>query len=282
MKGAILGDIAGSAYEFHNTKDYNFPMFAAGSDITDDSLMTWAVARWLMEDPDHTGGRLAQIMEEIGRRYPNPVGGYGAMFGIWLFSRDKRDYGSWGNGSAMRVSPVGWAFGTLEETERVAGISAAVSHSHPEGIKGAQAVADAVWMARNGRTKEEIRSFIGERFGYDLHRSWEDIRRTYGWEASCQKTVPEALVAFLDSTDFEDALRKAISMGGDSDTVGAITGAVAEAFYGGVPDGMWKTAEARCPELASDFVPAFGKWVAENSARTAGGRKAPDAASTGR
>ena len=261
MIGAFIGDIVGSAYEFCNTKDYNFEIFKSGSSFTDDSIMTVAVARWLMEDPGHTRKALCNIMEEQGHKYPCPVGGYGTMFNTWLHSADKTPYNSWGNGSAMRVSPVGWAFDTLEETERVAEMSASVTHNHPEGIKGAQATAAAIWMARHGSTREEIRSYIETRFGYDLSRSWEYLHDTYDWEDSCQKTVPEAIIAFLESTDFEDAIRKAVSMGGDSDTIGAITGSIAEAFYGGVPDWMRAKAEEIFPEGACDLLKEFMAFV---------------------
>lgn len=261
MIGAFIGDIVGSAYEFHNTKDYNFEIFKAGSSYTDDSIMTVAVARWLLEDPGQTQDSLKRIMEEQGRKYPHPAGGYGCLFQCWLHAANKVPYNSWGNGSAMRVSPVGWAFDTLAETERVAELSASVTHNHPEGIKGAQATAAAIWMARHGSTREEIRSYIETRFGYDLSRSWDYLHDTYGWEDSCQKTVPEAIIAFLDSTDFEDAIRKAVSMGGDSDTIGAITGSIAEAFYGGVPGWMRTKAEEIFPEGAGEFLKDFMTWA---------------------
>lgn len=254
MLGAITGDTVGSVYEFHNTKDYDFTLFLSESGYTDDSVMTMAIAYWLLKDKGHTYQGLEDSMVLFGQNCPCPMGGYGSGFYRWLFfphdlwqfddrygespyeSRTGRHpYGSFGNGSAMRVSSVGWFFDTIEETERVAHISAAITHNHPEGIKGAQATAAAIFLARTGKTKEEIRDYIEKTYGYDLHRTWAYWHPIYGWEDSCQGTVPQAIIAFLDSTDFEDAIRKAVSLGGDSDTLACITGGIAEAFYGGVP-----------------------------------------------
>lgn len=267
MLGAIIGDAVGSAYEFHNTKDYNFKLFLSESDYTDDSVMTMAVASWLLSDPDHTYQKLEDTMLFFAGNCPCPMGGYGTGFYYWLFrpsqlrSFDSRygespyrsksgrhPYGSFGNGSAMRVSAVGWFFDTLEETERVAAISAAITHNHPEGVKGAQATAAAIFLARTGKTKEEIRDYIEKTYGYDLHKTWEDWHPVYGWESSCQGTVPQAIIAFLDSTDFEDAIRKAVSLGGDSDTLACITGGIAEAFYKEVPKAMADRVLSRFPE----------------------------------
>ena len=255
MLGAIVGDTIGSAYEFDNTKDYNFTLFLGESGYTDDSIMTMAVAYWLLHDKEHTYQGLEDIMVEFGHKCPCPMGGYGGGFHVWLFhpsdlydygegeqpyisSTGRHPYGSWGNGSAMRASAVGWFFDTLEETERVATISAAITHNHPEGIKGAQATAAAIYMARNGATKEEIREYISSKYDYDLSKTWEYWHQIYHWESSCQGTVPQAMIAFLDSTDFEDAMRKAVSLGGDSDTLACITGGIAEAFYKKVPKYM--------------------------------------------
>ena len=250
MLGAIIGDTVGSAYEFHNTKDYDFTLFLGNSAYTDDSVMTMAVAYWLLKDKGYSYQGLEDAMLLFGNNCPCPMGGYGGGFYRWLFQPDalkrygatpyesktgRHPYGSWGNGSAMRVSPVGWFFDTLEETERVAAISAAITHNHPEGIKGAQATAASVFLARSGKTKEEIRSYIEDAYGYDLHKSWEYWHPIYGWEDSCQGTVPQAIIAFLDSSDFEDAIRKAVSLGGDSDTLACITGGIAEAFYKEIP-----------------------------------------------
>ncbi|MBR6348906.1 MAG: ADP-ribosylglycohydrolase family protein, partial [Spirochaetales bacterium] len=238
MIGAIIGDTVGSVYEFNNTKDYDFILFNSESGYTDDSVMTMAVASWLLKDKKLTYQGLEDTMVEFGENCPCPMGGYGTGFYRWLFSPDRlwqfddrygespyrsktgrHPYGSYGNGSAMRVSAVGWFFDTLEETERVAAISAAITHNHPEGIKGAQATAASIFLARTGKTKEEIRDYVEKTYGYDLHKSWEYWHPLYGWEDSCQGTVPQAIIAFLDSTDFEDAIRKAVSLGGDSDTL---------------------------------------------------------------
>ena len=267
MLGAIIGDTVGSCYEFHNTKDYDFRLFWRYSDYTDDSVMTMAVAKWLLSDPSHSFEALEDAMVKIANEYSCPMGGYGGGFRTWLFhpwdlyaydgdggvppyhsAEGRHPYGSWGNGSAMRVSAVGWFFDTLEETERVAGISAAITHDHPEGIKGAQATAAAIWMARNGKSKEEIREYLVRRFGYDLHQTWEYWHPIYRWDSSCQGTVPQAIIAFLDSTDFEDAIRKAVSLGGDSDTLACITGGIAEAFYKEVPRFMADEIMNRLPE----------------------------------
>ena len=257
MLGAIIGDTVGSVYEFDNTKDYNFTLFTGESGFTDDSVMTMAVAWWLLHDKEHRYQGLEDTMVEFGRNCPCPNGGYGGGFYRWLFLPDDlyqfdtrygdspyesktghHPYGSYGNGSAMRVSAVGWFFDSLEETERVAGISAAITHNHPEGIKGAQATAAAIFLARTGKTKEEIRDYIEETYGYDLHKSWEYWHPIYDWEDSCQGTVPPAMIAFLDSENFEDAIRKAVSLGGDSDTLACITGGIAEAFYKDLPAEM--------------------------------------------
>ena len=267
MLGAIIGDSVGSSYEFHNTKDYNFRLFLPESNYTDDSVMTMAVASWLLLDPDHTYQKLEDTMLNFAENCPCPMGGYGTGFYYWLFrpgllrSFDSRyggspyrsksgrhPYGSFGNGSAMRVSAVGWFFDTLEETERVAGISAAITHNHPEGIKGAQATAAAIFLARTGKTKEEIRDYIEKTYGYDLHKTWEYWHPIYDWEDSCQGTVPPAIIAFLDSAGFEDAIRKAVSLGGDSDTLACITGGIAEAFYREIPKAMAERVLSRFPE----------------------------------
>lgn len=275
MLGAITGDTIGSAYEFHNTKDYNFTLFLGNSAYTDDSVMTMAVAYWLLKDKEHSYQGLEDIMVMFGEKCPCPMGGYGGGFHMWLFYPEglgnyddkygkapyesetgRHPYGSWGNGSAMRVSAVGWFFDTVEETERVAAISAAITHNHPEGIKGAQATAAAIWMARNGKTKEEIRDYIEKTYGYDLHKSWEDWHFKYYWQSSCQGTVPQAIICFLDSTDFEDAVRKAVSLGGDSDTLACITGGIAEAFYKEIPRSMAERVVRPFPGIFNKILDA--------------------------
>ena len=258
MLGAIIGDTVGSVFEFNNTKDVNFPLFCPRSSYTDDSLMSLAVAKWLTVDNTHSHKVLEDVMVEIASEYTCPMGGYGGGFSRWLFAPEKlvdfnegtrsvcrRPYNSWGNGSAMRVSAVGWMYDTLEETERVAELSASITHNHPEGIKGAQATAAAIFMGRTGSTKEEIREYIQTRFGYDLSKTWSDIHPTYGWEDSCQGTVPPAIIAFLDSEDFEEAIRLAVSLGGDSDTLACITGGIAEAFYKKIPQEMIEQTMSR-------------------------------------
>ena len=242
MLGAITGDIIGSRFEFNSIKSTDFDLFGRGCRYTDDSAMTMAVAEWLLDDPTHSHEILEQKMVKYGELDTNA--GYGGKFFDWLFYPAKlwpdgkrRPYNSWGNGSAMRVSAVGWIFDTLEETEHVAEISASITHNHPEGIKGAQATASAVFMARNGASKEEIKEYISEKFEYDLDRTIEQIRPSYKFEVSCQKSVPEAIIAFLDSTDYETAIRLAISLGGDADTQACIAGGIAEAFYG-IPDDL--------------------------------------------
>ena len=242
MLGAITGDIIGSRFEFNSIKSTDFDLFGRGCRYTDDSAMTMAVAEWLLDDTIHSHEILEQKMVKYGELDTNA--GYGGKFFDWLSHPAKlwpdgkrRPYNSWGNGSAMRVSAVGWMFDTLEETERVAEISATITHNHPEGIKGAQATAAAIFMARNGASKEEIKEYISKKFEYDLDRTIEQIRPSYKFEVSCQKSVPEAIIAFLDSTDYETAVRLAVSLGGDADTQACIAGGIAEAFYG-IPDDL--------------------------------------------
>ena len=266
MLGAIIGDTVGSVYEFNNIKTMDFPFFSEKSDYTDDSIMTMAVADWLLKDPTHGMDTLEASLISFAKKYPCPMGGYGGMFFRWLFRSDgKREpYNSWGNGSAMRASANGWMFDTLEETERVAGLSAAITHNHPEGIKGAQSTAAAIFMARNGSSKEAIRSYITEKYGYNLNRTCDEIRPVYGWEGSCQGTVPEAMVAFFDSTDFESAIRLAVSLGGDSDTLACITGGIAEAFYKEIPTPIATAIWSLLPE---DFKAILKEMEARTSYR---------------
>ena len=247
MLGAILGDIIGSPYEFtqHNIKTTDFPLFCARSRFTDDTVMTLAVAEGLLESPRDERGMAASIataMRKYGRMYP--WAGYGQKFVLWLGSKNPRPYGSYGNGSAMRVSSIAWLFDDRDAVERVAQISAAVTHNHPEGIKGAQATAAAVFMARTGEPRAAIRRYIEERYAYDLGRTPEMIRPGYYHIESCQRSVPEAITAFLHSTDFESAVRIAVSLGGDSDTIAAIAGSIAEAAYG-VPENLRQQALSR-------------------------------------
>ena len=252
--GAIAGDTIGSIYEFCPTKDKNFPLLDSGMEYTDDSIMTIAVAKWVM-----TWGNLVACMQTLCRKYRYPMGSYGGNFGAWLDSSHPRPYGSWGNGSAMRCSAVGFASNTLEETLEAAKVSAEVTHNHPEGIKGAQATAAAIFMARHGASKDEIRQYITTEFGYDLNRTCDDIRPTYRFDGSCQGTVPESLIAFFDSKDYEDAIRLTVSLGGDADTMGAITGAVAIAYYKEMPDEIYDFTMSKLPEDLKAIVMEFEK-----------------------
>lgn len=250
MIGALAGDIIGSVYERFPLKTTTFPLFYSHCRFTDDSVMTVAVADAIL-----TGAEYAASMKRWGRKYPDA--GYGGSFFRWIFQDDVRPYHSWGNGSAMRVSPVGWAFDTVDDVLREAENTAKVSHDHPEGIKGAQAVALSVFLARIGQTKDAIRHEISRRFGYHLDRTIDAIRPTYTFDVSFQGSVPEAIIAFLDSTDYEDAVRKAVSLGGDSDTLACIAGSIAEAFYRDISDDLRRTARAFLPEEMLDVLNAF-------------------------
>lgn len=235
MYGAIAGDMIGSAYEFQRAPQKDeFPLFSSVSRYTDDSVMTIAVAEALMDtigaDDETVKAALVNSMKRWGRKYP--YAGYGGKFSQWLASDDASPYGSYGNGSAMRVSAAGWLFDTMEETRHKARLSADVTHNHPEGIKGAEATASVIYLARLGRSREEIRAYVIREFGYDLSLTSERIRRSNRWVVDCQHTVPESITALMEGTDFEDVVRLAVSLGGDSDTLGAIAGSMAEAFCG--------------------------------------------------
>lgn len=246
MYGAILGDIIGSPFEFdRGDKTKDFKLFSRRSHFTDDSVMTLAVCEALLKvGQDATVKEIEDTvissMQSWGRRYPRA--GYGGYFRRWLTARHPEPYNSFGNGSAMRVSAVGWLYDSLEKTRTVAKATANVTHNHPEGIKGAEATASAIFMARNGSSKEEIKKYIENEFHYDLNRTLNEIRPGYHMDETCQKTVPEAIIAFLEAKDFEDAIRNAVSLGGDTDTLGAITGSIAEAYYG-IPE--WLMTECR-------------------------------------
>jgi len=228
MLGAIVGDVIGSVHEGAGTKTKVFPLFVPRSTFTDDSVLTVAVAEWVLSGED-----LVDLLHAYFHNYPDR--GYGGMFLDWAFDRLRQPYNSFGNGAAMRVSPVGFAFETMEEVLAWSERSAAVTHNHPEGIRGAQATAAAIFLARRLQDKDEIRRTLESQFGYDLGGRLEQIRPTYGFDETCQGTVPQALAAFFESTSYEDAIRNAISLGGDADTLACITGGIAEAYYGGVP-----------------------------------------------
>ena len=235
MFGAALGDIVGSLYEFDPIKRKDFPFLEDDMSYTDDTIMTAAVLEALMEsdisDEETTKKNLVRRMKEWGRRYPHPTGAYGSMFSFWLHSPSPEPYGSWGNGSAMRVSGAGWLYDTIEETRKAARLSAEVTHNHEEGIKGAEATASAIFLGRKGKSKEEIKAYIEKEFGYDLSRSLSSIRPLYSFDGSCQGTVPESIICFLEGESTEDTIRNAISLGGDADTMGAIAGSIAEAYW---------------------------------------------------
>ena len=256
MIGAIIGDIVGSRFEFDNFKSKEFELFDTECDFTDDSVMTLAVAKALqpyetITDLETFKKELVIVMHDVGRRYP--ICGYGGKFYDWLMKNHTDPYNSYGNGSAMRVSPVGWFAKSLEECEALAATTAEVTHNHPEGIKGAVAVAGAIFLARTGCSIEEIKEYA-EKF-YTIDFTLDEIRDEYDFHVSCQKSVPQAFEAFFESTDFEDAIRNAISIGGDSDTIAAITGSIAEAYYG---------ADEDFKETALSFLDTYLLEIAEN------------------
>ena len=258
MYGAILGDIVGSRFEFDRegwTKDFELLTFE--SKWTDDTVMTVAVAEALMDagkdaPVNEIEAACIKSMQKWGQKYP--YAGYGSRFIHWVSSKDPRPYGSYGNGSAMRVSSAGWLYGTLDETRRIARLTAEVTHNHPEGIKGAQAVAVAIHLALKGESKETIRECLEHEFDYDLQHTCDEIRPTYGWEASCQGTVPLALIAFFESHDFESAIRLAVSLGGDSDTLACITGSIAQAYYKEMPEEIVSEMQTRLPAEFWDIM----------------------------
>ena len=254
MIGAIAGDIIGSVYEHFSIKTTEFELFHQASRFTDDTVLTVAVADSIINSKDY-----AQTLKEYTRRYPNA--GYGGNFFQWAFSDSFEPYYSFGNGSAMRVSPVGFAFNdlhtVLEEAER----SASVTHNHPEGIKGAQAVAAAVHLARHDYSKRKIKNYITEQFGYNLDRTLEQIRPNYQFDVTCQGSVPEAIIAFLEAEDFEDAIRKAVSLGGDSDTIACMTGAMAQAYFGEVPYKIEEKARSMLPQELLKVIDEFNRFA---------------------
>lgn len=231
MFGAIAGDIIGSVYERTPMKRKDFPLFHPQGRFTDDSVLTIAVGRALLED-----GSYRRWVWEFARHYPDA--GFGASFAHWMQTDGSKPYNSWGNGAAMRVSAIGYAFNTAERVLQEAADCASITHNHPEGIKGAQAAALAVYLARQGASKAALREDVSRRFGYNLNRRLDAIRPMYRFDVSCQGSVPEAIIAFLEASSFEDAVRNAVSLGGDSDTQACIAGAIAEAFYGPVDAGL--------------------------------------------
>jgi ADP-ribosylglycohydrolase len=250
MLGAIAGDMIGSSYEFAGLKTKDFELFSQDSRFTDDTVLTIAVADRLVY-----GGEYHRLFKAYCLNYPNS--GYGGSFAHWATSASLEPYNSWGNGSAMRVSPIGYAFDTLDRVLLEAKNSAVATHNHPEGIKGAQAIASAIFLARTGKSKLEIKDYIRSTFSYDLDRTLDMIRPDYSFEVSCPASVPEVIIAFLESTDFEDAIRNAVSLGGDSDTQACMAGAIAEAFYGGVPPEIATQVLLRLDEPLKLVLQAF-------------------------
>jgi ADP-ribosylglycohydrolase len=250
MMGVVAGDVIGSVHENTRRKSMVFPLFDSRCTFTDDTVLTVATAWAIL-----SGMSYEHAYYDFGRRYPDA--GYGGSFRQWLHSPEPRPYNSWGNGSAMRVAPVGFAFDTLDDVLREAQRSAEATHNHPEGIKGAQATALAVLLGRSGESKDHIRNELQRRFGYELGTTIDAIRPDYEWDVSCQRSVPQAIVAFLDSTDVENAIRLAVSLGGDADTQAAIAGGIAHAFYRHVPDTIVERVRVRLPEEFLEVIDRF-------------------------
>lgn len=260
MLGAIAGDVIGSVHEHSGTKTKNFPLFVEASQFTDDTVLTVAVAERLLR-----GGSYVDWYHEYFHAYPEA--GYGSSFIHWAEHRCREPYYSWGNGAAMRVSPIGIACNTLEEVLAQARASAEVTHNHPEGIRGAQATAAAVFLARSGYTKADIKTYIEQEFGYCLSERLDDIREHYCFDVSCQGSVPQSIIAFLEADGFEDAVRNAISLGGDADTMACIAGGIAEAFFGGVPDEIASRTLAVLDERLHGVVGEFQERFADRLTR---------------
>jgi len=256
MIGAIAGDIVGSVYEFAPIKKIDFPLFSGESHFTDDSVLTVAVSDLLLH-----GGDIIDTFKKYTNDFPDR--GYGESFSRWAASNDRAPYNSWGNGSAMRTSPIGFFFKAEKEVLDAAHTFAAVTHSHPEGIRGAQAVSLCIFMARHGATKEEIREEIERRFNYDLRERIDTIRPTYAFDVSCQGSVPQSIIAFLESTSVEDAIRLAVSLGGDADSMACIAGGIAEAFYGQVPEIIIQEVRKRIPDSFKSIIDDFYASIAD-------------------
>jgi ADP-ribosylglycohydrolase len=250
MIGAIAGDIIGSVYEWHNIKTTDFQCIDPKSYFTDDSVLTIALADSILSDTPYE-----ILLKDYYRRYPHA--GYGGMFHKWALTKESKPYNSFGNGAAMRISPVGFAYSTLDSVMAKAEEFTAITHNHPEGIRGAKATAAAIFLARTGNGKDQIRDFIQMRFGYDLSRRLDDIRPIYTFNETCQGTVPEAVIAFLESTSYESAIRLVISLGGDSDTLACITGGIAQAFYGGVPAEIERMVYQKLDQPLADVTHRF-------------------------
>lgn len=254
--GAIAGDIIGSRYEWHSTKKINFDLFHPKARFTDDTVLTVAVAESIMR-----GKSYLDCIKQVGQQYPDA--GYGKFFTKWLQMQNPEPYDSWGNGSAMRVSPVGFAYNTLEEVLLEAKKSADVSHNHPEGVKGAQATAAAIFLARTGHNKKRIKEFIADTFKYDLNTPLSEIRPSYTFDVSCAGSVPQSISAFLEASNYEDAIRLAISLGGDADTMACITGGIALAYYEKMPKEIIRFAleklTPKLKEVTLNFTEKYGE-----------------------
>lgn len=263
MYGAIIGDIIGSPYEFCEFKNRNFKFFTKESHYTDDTILTVAIAKALLELPGKASVKrikreVTKSIRKMCKKYPR--NDYGTAFAYWLSADNPEPYNSYGNGSAMRVSAAGWLYDTIDQTRKVARATAEITHNHPEGIKGAEATASAIFLARSGFSKREIEDYIMEEFGYDITRDCDDIRPKYHFNETCQGTVPEAIICFLEGNSFEEVISLAVSLGGDADTLAAIAGSIAEAFYG-VPDSFVKEAQSRLPEEFLDIIQKFEERV---------------------
>ena len=256
MIGAIAGDIIGSVYEWDNIKTKDFELFSPKSFFTDDTVLTVALADTIL-----TGISYVDNLKSFYQRYPHR--GYGGSFHAWARSSNPMPYNSWGNGAAMRISPVGYAYNDIDTVLQKAAEFTEITHNHPEGIKGGQATAAAIYLARMGKSKSEIKDFIETNFQYDLNQHVDEIRPSYKFDVSCQGTVPQAIRAFIDSTDFEDAIRTAVSLGGDTDTLACITGGIAQAFYGGVPEPIvnkvYEILDARLGKITRMFMEKYVK-----------------------
>ena len=263
MYGAILGDMIGAPYEFdRGNKTKNFPLFSKNSEFTDDTVMTIAVCEALLAyrdaDPEEIRQAVTVSMRNWGRRIPDA--GYGGMFYRWLRSHNPKPYNSFGNGSAMRVSSVGWLYGTLERTREVARATAAVTHNHLEGIKGAECAAAVIFLARNGATDEDIAKYVKAEFGYDFSETLAEMRERHAHVETCMDSLPKAMRAYLDGTSYEDVVRNAVSLGGDTDTLGAIAGAMAEGRYG-VPEELKKECRERVPKDMRKVIERFDALI---------------------
>jgi len=256
MLGAIAGDTIGSPFEFAPKKNVDFPLFCTHSTFTDDTVLTIAIADILLHDLD-----IIDTLKEYSRKYPDA--GYGGSYQRWIFSDSREPYNSWGNGSAMRTSPIGFFYNKVSDVLKAARMCAQVTHNHPEGVRGAQATSLCIFLARHGVTKNNIRKEISKWFSYDLSKTIKEIRPKYIFDVSCQGSVPQSIIAFLESDDYEDAVRKVVSLGGDADTMACITGGIAEAFYGPIPENIALETRKRLPDDFLKIIDEFYEVIRE-------------------